>query len=222
MHEGTLGDSMQADFSPLHSPKSVVISPPTSPSSTISSIDPLCTSPESQSPSTQGSVETATLQAVVYLPEPQEDTHTQLPHVHTQLPHVHTQLPHAHTPAPQDIIHTQAPQNVLHTVSHPSTALGTSTPGTSGTPQDKKRKLADSGDSSGKIVETVNKRRNTEDAFIQNKLEKKSGKHDFVISSVESFLNTFPISDSLKMEFGSKVVLLLHEYMQKYSETKQD
>lgn len=82
--------------------------------------------------------------------------------------------------------------------------------------------MADSGDPSEKIVQTVDKVRNVMDAFIQNKLEKKSGKHDFVISSVESFLNSFPISDSLKMEFGSKVILLVHEYMQKYSETQQD
>ncbi|XP_063884774.1 uncharacterized protein LOC135113439 [Scylla paramamosain] len=173
VYEGTLEDLVQLDFSPLYSPRSIGISHPSSAASTSLSIDAPCTPPESQTPSPQGPVDTAKLQAVVYSPEPQEGTHTQSPHNVV------------HTPAPQDIVHTPAPQDVLHTVSHPSKALGTSTPGTSVTPRGKKRNLTNRDDTSEKIVQTVDKVRNVMDAFIQNKLEKKSGKHDFVISGVE-------------------------------------
>ncbi|XP_063858354.1 glycerol-3-phosphate dehydrogenase, mitochondrial-like isoform X3 [Scylla paramamosain] len=98
VYEGTLEDLVQLDFSPLYSPRSIGISRPPSAASTSLSIDAPCTSPESQTPSPQGPVDTAKLQAVVYSPEPQEGTHTQSPH---------------------DVVHTSAPQDIVHTPSTP-------------------------------------------------------------------------------------------------------
>ncbi|KAK8392502.1 hypothetical protein O3P69_014699 [Scylla paramamosain] len=72
VYEGTLEDLVQLDFSPLYSPRSIGISHPSSAASTSLSIDAPCTPPESQTPSPQGPVDTAKLQAVVLLSQSQQ------------------------------------------------------------------------------------------------------------------------------------------------------
>ena len=61
-------------------------------------------------------------------------------------------------------------------------------------------------------------------AFVQKKREEENEpvKYDWVLSSVQSFFNSFPIPDRLKVEFGSKVILLMHEYMQHYNENEKN
>lgn len=185
-------DIIQEDFSPLYSPKSPAASPAPAAESTTSPVAAPYASPESQPPSPQPVVDTPTLRAFV------------------------------NTPSPQDVTHTPSPQDVVHTPSHQSAGPSTSTLSASVTPRGKKSKLEDSCDTSGKIVQALDHVNSAMNTFLQNKQVNKPGKHDFVISSVQSFLNSFPISDRLKNEFGSKVVLIMHEYMQYYDETQKD
>ena len=123
------------------------------------------------------------------------------------------------TPSPRDDAHTPSLQDAVHTLPHQSAGLSTSAQATPVAPRGKKRRLGGSCDTTEKIVQALDHVNNAMNAFTQNQL-KKPGKHDFVISSVQSFLNFFPISDHLKNEFGSKVVLMMHEYMQYYDETQ--
>ena len=100
---------------------------------------------------------------------------------------------------------------------------GSSTPATSVASRGKKRKMEDSCDTSGKILQVLDTVNNTMNAFVQRKREEENEtvKYDWILSNVRSFLNTFPIPDCLKVEFGSKMMLLMHEYMQHYNENEQ-
>lgn len=207
---GPLQDFLQEEYSALHSPKSTgVVSPAALSEITISPID---ASLESHTPSPQAFIDTPSPQDATTTPAPQEVSNT------TSLQDV------PHTPSPQYIIHTPSPQYIVHTPSHQSAGLGNSTKAAAVTPRGgHKRKFVDSGDNSVKIVEALSSVQDTVSTYFQNKNVNKPGQYDIAQTCVESFLKSFPLSKRLKMEFCSKIVSVVHEYVDKYNdETHED